>query len=88
MDETPEQIETRLRYFIDTEDLEFYVGYHLNCLSKNFLREVRDKVDLFFILTRKYIDFNRGLQEEEQVGWKHFILLYFRNCKEFIDIDD
>ena len=87
-DETVEDIERRIRLILDDEDLYFYVSFHLKRLSKDFLREVCNKVDLFFILTRKYIDFNKGLQEEEKVGWKHFIELYFKNCKEFIAFDD
>lgn len=86
--ETSEDIERRIRTFVGSTDLDFYVGFHLKCLSKNFLREMEDKVEITNILTNKYNNFNLGLQDEEKVGWNDFIRIYFKNCIEFVNLED
>lgn len=83
-DETPEDIERRLRLMMDSKQLEFYVNFHLKRLSLNFLREVKDKIEIIVALTDKFNQFNLYLQEEEKVGWEDFIRLYYKKCKEFI----
>ena len=83
-DETPEDVERRLRLILDSDELEFYVNFHLKRLSLNFLREVKDKIEIVNLLTEKFNNFNLHLQEEEKLGWEDFIRLYYKKCKEFI----
>ena len=82
-DETPEDVEKRLRLMMDSPQLDFYIGFHLHRLSKDFLREVKDKVEIVNLLTEKFNDFNLHLQEEK-VGWEDFIRIYYKKCKEFL----
>ena len=83
-DETSEDVERRLRLMMDSKQLEFYVNFHLKRLSLDFLREVKDKIEIIVALTDKFNHFNLYLQEEEKVGWEDFIRLYYKHCKEFI----
>lgn len=83
-DETPEDVERRLRLILDSDELEFYVNFHLKRLSLDFLREVKDKIEIVNLLTEKFNDFNLYLQEEEKVGWEDFIRFYYKKCREFI----
>lgn len=83
-DETPEDVERRLRLMMDSKQLEFYVNFHLKILSLDFLREVKDKIEIIVALIDKFNQFNLYLQEEEKIGWEDFIRIYYKNCKEFI----
>lgn len=83
-DETPEDVERRLRLMMDSPQLDFYISFHLHRLSKDFLREVKDKVEIVNLLTEKFNDFNLHLQEEEKVSWEDFIRIYYKKCKEFL----